>query len=119
RQMIARLFPVCIRIFCAYFSQNTLEFVLGWQGYLFSCWIDCIADEASKSARQLNQQEGIRMFSEKAPGLRLFPSPAPAKRLHRQRSAILAELDRRRQMRKRIGRTKWHQRPSHTSASAN
>ena len=67
--MVALLVFVRIPVFCAYFSQNALDFVLGRQGELFSSRIDCIEDEAAESAWQLIQREGIRMFSEKAPDL--------------------------------------------------
>ena len=91
--MIALLFFVRIAVFFAYFSQNALDFILGWQGELFSSRIGCVEDEAAESTRQLIQREGIRMFSEKAPNFRLFPSPAPAKGFQCQNSAVLPKLD--------------------------
>lgn len=100
--MVALLVFVRIPVFCAYFSQNALDLVLGRQGELFSSRIDCIEDEAAESAWQLIQREGIRMFSEKAPDLRLFPSPTPAKGLQCQNSAVLPKLNSRRREGKRI-----------------
>ena len=102
--MIALLFFVRIAVFFAYFSQNALDFILGWQGELFSSRIGCVEDEAAESTRQLIQREGIRMFSEKAPNLRLFPSPAPAKGFQCQNSAVLPKLNSRRREGKRIAR---------------
>ena len=73
--MIAQLLPVRIGVFCTYFFQNALNFVLGRQGKLFSGWIGHVKDDAAKRTWKLIQREGIRMFFEKAPDLCLFPSP--------------------------------------------